>query len=284
VRGAASAVLGAVLALVTGAASAADPDPARGELIFNIGGCTSCHTAKGGQVLAGGDPLVTPFGSFYPPNITPDPDTGIGKWSEADFGRAMRNGRGPDGSPLYPAFPYTSYTRITDEDLAALWAYLRSLPPVRKPSQPHQLSFPYNMRASLNVWQDLFFEPGRFQPDPGHDAVWNRGAYLVEGPGHCQECHTPRGFMGQLQRDRAFAGAPNPSGKGKIPNITSDPDVGIGKWSQDDVVTALTLGMLPDGDFLGQQMAEVVRNSTGKLPKEDVAAIATYIKSLPAKR
>ena len=283
-RGAAAVVLGAVLALAAGAASAANPDPARGELIFNIGGCTSCHTAKGSQTLAGGDPLVTPFGSFYPPNITPDPETGIGRWSEADFGRTMRNGRGPDGSPLYPAFPYTSYTRITDEDLGALWAYLRSLPPVRKPSHPHQLSFPYNIRASLNVWQDLFFEPSRFRPDPGHDAAWNRGAYLAEGPGHCQECHTPRGFMGQLQRDRSYTGAPNPSGKGKVPNLTGDPDVGLGKWSQDDVVTALTLGMLPDGDFLGQQMAEVVRNSTGKLPKEDVQALATYIKSLPAKR
>ena len=208
-------------------------------------------------MLAGGDPLVTPFGSFYPPNITPDPDTGIGKWSEADFGRAMRNGRGPDGSPLYPAFPYTSYTRITDED----W------PPSgptsarcrRCASRRSRTSSPSPTTcAPASTSGKEYFEPGRFQPDPGHDAVWNRGAYLVEGPGHCQECHTPRGFMGQLQRDRAFAGAPNPSGKGKIPNITSDPDVGIGKWSQDDVVTALTLGMLPDGDFLGQQMAEVV--------------------------
>jgi mono/diheme cytochrome c family protein len=283
-RGAAAASLGALLALAAVSASVADPDPKRGELIFNIGGCTSCHTAKGGQVLAGGDPLPTPFGTFYPPNITPDPETGIGRWSEADFTRAVRNGRGPDGTPLYPAFPYTSYTKLTDEDVSALWAYVHALPPVHQPSKPNQLSFPYSVRAGLNLWQDLFFEPGRFRPDPGHDAAWNRGAYLAEGPGHCEECHTPRGSMGQLERDRAFAGAPNPSGKGKIPNISSDPEVGIGKWSKDDVVTVLTLGMLPDGDFVGQQMAEVVRNSTGKLPKEDVDALATYIKSLPPTR
>ena len=283
-RGAAAALCGALLALATASASAADPDPKQGELIFNIGGCTSCHTAKGGQVLAGGDPLKTPFGDFYPPNITPDPETGIGKWSEADFTRAMRQGRGPDGSPLYPAFPYTSYTKLTDEDVSALWAYVRGLPPVRQPSKPHELSFPYSIRWGLNFWQDLFFEPGRFRPDPGHDAAWNRGAYLAEGPGHCEECHTPRGFMGQRLSDRAYAGAPNPSGKGKIPNLTSDPEVGIGKWSMDDLVTALTLGMLPNGDFLGQQMAEVVRNSTGKLPREDVLALATYIKSLPPAR
>jgi mono/diheme cytochrome c family protein len=283
-RGAAAASLGALLALAAVSASVADPDPKRGELIFNIGGCTSCHTAKGGQVLAGGDPLPTPFGTFYPPNITPDPETGIGRWSEADFTRAVRNGRGPDGTPLYPAFPYTSYTKLTDEDVSALWAYVHALPPVHQPSKPNQLSFPYSVRAGLNLWQDLFFEPGRFRPDPGHDAAWNRGAYLAEGPGHCEECHTPRGFMGQLEHDRAFAGAPNPSGKGKIPNITSDPEVGIGKWSKSDLTTEFTLGMLPNGDFVGQQMAEVVRNSTSKLPQEDVAALATYIKSLPPAR
>jgi mono/diheme cytochrome c family protein len=284
---AASLAAGLVLALASGPAGA-QADPARqGELIFNIGGCTNCHTAKGGQLLAGGDPLRTPFGSFYPPNITPDPETGIGGWSEADFARAMREGKAPDGSPFYPSFPYTSYTRLTEADVRALKAYLDTIPPVRQPSKPHELGFPYSQRWGLHAWQLAFFEPARFQPDPARDTAWNRGAYLVEGPGHCQECHTPRNLAGARQADRAFAGGPDPSdatGKKTIPNITQDPDVGLGKWGESDIVTVLTLGMLPDGDFVGGEMAKVVTNATGKLPPEDVQAIATYLKSLPARR
>ena len=259
----------------------------QGELIFNIGGCTNCHTAKGGQLLAGGDPLRTPFGSFYPPNITPDPETGIGGWSEADFARAMREGKTPDGSPYYPSFPYTSYTRLTDEDVRALKAYLDSVPPVRQPSKPHELGFPYSQRWGLHAWQLAFFEPARFQPDPTRDAAWNRGAYLVEGPGHCQECHTPRNFAGARDTERAFTGGPDPSdptGRQRIPNITQDTEAGIGEWEESDIVTSLTLGMLPDGDFVGGEMAKVVTNATSKLPPEDVQAIATYLKTLPARR
>jgi mono/diheme cytochrome c family protein len=281
-------LLAASLAFCAAGDARAQADPAKqGELIFNIGGCTSCHTAKGGQLLAGGDPLRTPFGSFYPPNITPDPETGIGGWSEADLARAMREGKAPDGTPFYPSFPYTSYTHLTDEDVRALKAYLDTVPPVRQPSKPHELGFPYSQRWGLHAWQLAFFEPARFQPDPAKDAVWNRGAYLVEGPGHCQECHTPRNLAGARQADRAFAGGPDPSdatGKKTIPNITQDPDVGLGKWEESDIVTVLTLGMLPDGDFIGGEMAKVVTNATGKLPPEDVQAIATYLKSLPARR
>lgn len=273
----------AILAAAAPPATAADPATlARGELLFHIGGCTNCHTAKNGPLLAGGDAIVSPFGSFYAPNITPDPETGIGGWSEADFVRAMREGRSPDGAPYYPAFPYTSYTRTSDEDLKALKAHLDTIPPVRQEAKPHELSFPFNQRWGMNAWQAAFFEPARFEPDPTKDATWNRGAYLVEGPGHCQECHTPRSFYGVLDRDRAFAGGQ--LGRERVPNITSDPEVGIGKWSEDDIGTVLKLGMLPDGDFVGSDMAKVVNNATSKLPDEDIAAIATYVKSLPPRR
>lgn len=287
----------------TAAPVAAAADPAlvqRGELVFNIGGCTSCHSTKDGPRLAGGDPIVTEFGTFYAPNITSDREQGIGGWSEADFARAMREGRSPEGAPYYPAFPFTSYTRMTDEDLRALKAYLDSVPPAAQPSRPHELKFPYDQRWGMRLWQAAFFEPERFAPDPARDAAWNRGAYLVEGPGHCNECHTPRNFAGVLQRDRAFAGAPAPARSegqpgtdggakpqgsgGGVPNISGDPAKGLGNWGEQEIVNALSIGMLPDGDFMGGEMAKVVNNATSKLPSEDLAAIATYLKSLPARQ
>jgi mono/diheme cytochrome c family protein len=197
----------------------------------------------------------------------------------AQFDRAMREGRDPEGWPLYPAFPYTSYTHLTDEDLGALKAYLDTLPPVSQTSSPQDLSFPFNLRWGLYLWQWLFFEPARFQPDPGRDAAWNRGAYLVLGPGHCAECHTPRTFYGVLEQDHAFAGSQ--LGKEKVPNITPDPTKGLGKWSAGDIQTVLTLGMTPDGDFVGSEMAKVVNNGTSKLPESDVAAIVAYLQGLP---
>jgi mono/diheme cytochrome c family protein len=275
----------AVTAAAPEAAVAQVPDPgllARGELVFHVGGCTNCHTSKDGPALAGGAAIASPYGSFYAPNITPDPETGIGGWSEADFVRAMREGVAPDGSAYYPAFPYTSYTRMSDEDLKALWAYLGTVAPVRQPSKPHDLSFPFNLRWGMRLWQWAFFEPERFVPDPAKDATWNRGAYLVQGPGHCAECHTPRTFYGVLEEDRAFAGAQ--LGKEKVPNITSDPEAGLGKWSASDISTVLKLGMLPDGDFVGSEMAKVVNNATSKLPDADVAAIVAYVKSLPPRK
>jgi mono/diheme cytochrome c family protein len=273
----------ALAALAGASARAADPGlVARGELLFHIGGCTNCHTAKNGPFLAGGDPIVSPFGTFHAPNITPDPETGIGRWSEDDFVRAMREGVSPDGEPYYPAFPYTSYTRVSEDDLRALKAYLDTVPPVRQASRPHELPFPFDQRWGMRLWQWAFFEPERFTPDPAKDGVWNRGAYLVHGLGHCVECHTPRTSYGVLEQDRAFTGAQ--LGKEKVPNLTGDPQVGLGSWSEGDVTTLLKLGMTPDGDFVGSEMAKVVNNGTSKLPDEDVRAIATYLKSLPPAR
>jgi mono/diheme cytochrome c family protein len=278
-RAAALLLAGAALAAPAAAAQTAGGGPARGELLFHIGGCTNCHTAKDGPLLAGGDPIASPYGDFHAPNITPDPETGIGGWTLEQFARAMREGRDPEGRPLYPSFPYTSYTRMTDEDLAALKAYLDTLPAVSQPSKPHELWFPFNLRWGLYLWQWLFFAPERFAPDPARDAAWNRGAYLVLAPGHCGECHTPRTFYGVLELDRAFTGAQ--LGKERVPDITPDPGRGIGEWSEGDVGTFLKLGMTPDGDFVGSDMAKVVNNGTSKLPDADVAAIVAYLRSLP---
>ena len=265
------------MALVGTAARAAD---SKGELLFHIGGCTNCHTAKDGALLAGGDPIATPFGNFIAPNITPDPETGIGRWSLEDFVRAMREGRDPAGRPLYPAFPYTSYTRMSDEDLAALKTYLDSVPAVRQEARPHELRFPFNLRWGLYLWQWLFFTPERFAPDPVRDAVWDRGAYLVLGPGHCGECHTPRTFYGVLDWSRPFAGGQ--IGKERVPDITPAKTHGLGEWSSSDIATLLKLGMTPDGDFVGSDMAKIVNNGTGKLPQPDLDAIVAFLQSLPA--
>lgn len=273
----------ALLTLLAGdGARAQEDEAARGELLFNIGGCANCHTAKGGPTLAGGDPIPTPYGTFYGPNITPDPDTGIGGWTTADLARALRQGKSPQGSPYYPAFPYTSYTLLSDADIAALKAYLDGVEPVNQASRPHELRFPYNIRQGLYAWQMLFFEPARFAPETGRGETWNRGAFLVNGPGHCQECHTPRDWAGALDESRAFTGGLIGADDSRVPNITQNPETGIGKWTEDDLVTVLQLGMLPDGDFVGGEMAKVVENATSKLPPEDLQAIITYLESLPA--
>lgn len=255
----------------------------RGERLFHAGGCRNCHAdpKRNGKLLAGGPPIKTAFGIFYGPNITPHPERGIGRWSDADFIRAMRKGVSPSGDPYYPAFPYTSFTYITDADLLDLKAYIFSLPPADTPSRPHELGFPFNIRAGLHLWRMLFFREGPFRPDPARSAQWNRGAYLVEALAHCGECHTPRNFAGALDRDRWMAGTDEGPDGTKPPNITPAPESGIGKWREDEIVEALEFGILPDGDEFGSLMADVVTHGTSKLSDADRRAIAVYLRALP---
>lgn len=258
----------------------------RGEYIFHAGGCESCHTDRRnkGQPLAGGAPIVTPFGTFYPPNITPDPQHGIGRWTDAQFIRAMREGIAPDGSNYFPSFPYTSFTFATDRDLLDLKAYLMSRPAVDKPNRPHDMAFPFRWRFLQTFWRWFNFEEGPYKPDIQKSATWNRGAYLVTALTHCAECHTPRNIMGGLERSNWMAGNPDGPDGEHIPNITPDPDTGIGNWKPGEIAFYLQIGMDPSGDAAGSLMADVVEHSTSKLTEADLKAIAEYISSLPPVR
>jgi mono/diheme cytochrome c family protein len=239
------------------------------------------HRPEGGQRLAGGRALKTPFGTFYSPNITPDRETGIGGWTDEDFIRAMREGKSPNGTSYFPVFPYTSFTHLADGDLRDLKAYLDAQPPVPQRNKPHDVSPPFGWRFLLPVWQALFLDKGGLPDEPGRDEQWKRGRYLVQAAGHCGECHSPRNFMGAVDHARMLAGSPTgPEGKA-VPNITSDPEKGIGKWSAGEVAFLLEIGMQPDGDFVGGGMNEVVENSTSKLTPEDRAAIAAYLRTVP---
>jgi mono/diheme cytochrome c family protein len=261
------------------------PDLANGEYMFWAGGCESCHAAPDATgddqlKLGGGLALTTPFGVFNVPNISPDKETGIGSWSTLDFVNAMKQGIGKGGTHLYPAFPYASYQHMTLADVIDLKAFLDTLPPVKNLPPGHQLPFPFNVRRGIGLWQLLYVDGDTLQPDPEEDAELNRGAYLVKGPGHCGECHTPRNFLGAVDRDRAFAGTlDGPDGK-KVPNITPEPKDGIGKWSASDITYMLKSGFLPDGDYVGGAMTDVVEESTGHLSDDDRAAIAAYLMSL----
>ena len=263
-------VLTAPRTLAAGDLPAHKPDLANGEEMFWAGGCESCHAAEGATgddqlKLGGGQALKTAFGTFHAPNISPDPQYGIGRWSNLDFVNAMKFGVAPGGRHLYPAFPYTSYQRMRIEDLIDLKAFLDTLPPVAKPSLPHELAFPFNIRRGIGLWQLLYVDGKTFQPDPAKSAELNRGAYLVEGPGHCGECHTPRNWIGGPVLARAYGGGPAPEGKGKIPNITSDA-TGLADWSADDIANLLATGFKPNFDSVGSTMAAVVRN-TAKLSR-----------------
>lgn len=255
-------------------------DPGRGEYVFAAAGCLGCHTEKGGERLAGGRGLPTPYGTFYTPNVTPDPVHGIGGWSEADFFRAMREGEAPDGSSYFPAFPYTSYAAMADADLRDLWAYLRAQPASPRPDRPHELDPPFGWRFLMPVWKAMFFEPGPLPARPDKPEAWRRGEYLVRALGHCGECHTPRGRLGATDDGRFLAGSPKGPEGDAVPNLTPHPD-GLADWSAGDVATALAMGMLPDGDFLGSGMNEVVEHSTSKLTDDDRRAIAAFLKDIP---
>jgi mono/diheme cytochrome c family protein len=258
----------------------AQGDAKRGQYLAKAGGCVGCHTEEkqGAVSFAGGRALKTPFGTFYGPNITPDQNAGIGRWSEADFIQAMRHGLRPDGANYFPAFPYPSFTRIADADLKDLWAYLRSLPPSARPSEAHDLRFPFGWRFLLWIWKWLFFTPGPFTPDPSRSAVLNRGAYLTDALGHCGECHTPRNFLGGTKKSRYLAGGMLPDG-GKVPNLTP---TRLKKWDDKDLKDFLQTGQTPDGDVVAEAMGEVIRSTTGQLTLPDLDALLAYLRSLPA--
>jgi len=273
------------------AACAADPvapdavparssfDPAliaKGAQLAAIGNCQACHTAEGGRSFAGGRPIETPFGTFYGTNITPDPDTGIGRWSEQAFVRALREGVDRDGRHLYPAFPYEYYTRLTDEDIHALYAYIATREPVRAQNRPHELRAPFNLRGLLGTWKALYFERGAFRPDAVRDAQWNRGAYLVNGLGHCGACHTPRGVLGAEKKDQAFSGGVAEGWHGPALNTRSPAPV---PWTAEQLFKYLRTGLDDTHAIAAGPMEPVVRN-LARAPEEDVRAMAAYLEAL----
>ncbi|MFZ0353660.1 MAG: cytochrome c [Pseudolabrys sp.] len=256
------------------------PDLANGRTMFLIGGCSSCHAIpqqKDSTRLGGGLALNSPLGVFYVPNISSDAKDGIGGWDEARFVTAMVKGTSPAGEHLYPALPYTSYQRMRLDDLRDLFAYLKTLPAISGRVRDHDLPFPFNIRRTLGVWKLLFLDGKSFTPDPAQSAKWNRGAYLVNGPGHCAECHSPRNLLGAIITSRRFTGGQSPTGQGGVPDITQRK---LHDWKVEDFAETLDTGMTPDSDRVGGPMVEVVAN-TRQLSAADREAIAVYLKSLP---
>jgi mono/diheme cytochrome c family protein len=256
------------------------PDLANGKTMFAIGGCASCHAVPKQEDrtrLGGGLALKSPFGTFYTPNISSDPKDGIGAWTEAQFASALMKGTSPSGEHYYPAFPYTSYQRMEINDVRDLFAYLKTLSPVAGAVRDHDLPFPFNIRRTLGGWKMLFLYGAPYKPDAAQSGQWNRGNYLVNGPGHCAECHSPRNMLGGIVSGLRFTGGPAPDGEGNVPNITQ---FRLKDWSVADIADMLATGMTPE-DSVGGSMVDVVRN-TAQLSKEDREAMAVYIKSLPA--
>ncbi len=256
-------------------------DAGRGQMVFTAAGCASCHMAPGAKgdaelVLSGGQGFPSAFGTFLAPNISPDPDHGIGGWTVEQLSRAIRDGVSPEGQHYYPALPYVAYAKMTGQDLVDLKAYLDTLPPSAEPSKPHEIGFPFNIRRTLGVWKILFgTQDWVLQGDLSPELA--RGRYIVEALAHCGECHTPRNALGGLERSRWLGGAPNPSGQGRIPDITP----GALDWSEAEIVEYLTSGFTPEFDSVGGHMAHVVENMA-KLPESDRAAVAAYLKAIPA--
>ncbi|CAO3426817.1 c-type cytochrome [Azospirillum endophyticum] len=252
---------------------------AHGEYIAQAADCAACHSTPGGKPYAGGLPFTLAFGTIYAPNITPDRETGIGDWSDAEFVRAMRHGVGKDGEDLYPAFPYTAYTQMSDQDILAVKAYLASLPPVKAQTPANRLGFPYDQRYLVRAWKLLFMPDGPMQPDPSHPPDWNRGAYLVEALGHCGECHTPRNRLFALDRDRKFVGAE--AAGWKAYNITADKQTGIGNWTDRELADYLSTGHAEGRGSASGSMAEVVDYSLRHLTPEDIKAMIAYLRTIP---
>ncbi|CDY74406.1 Putative diheme cytochrome c-553 [Caballeronia glathei] len=252
----------------------------RGEYLARAGDCIACHTADPARPFAGGVPVATPFGTIYTPNITSDPDTGIGRWTDADFLRAMHEGIGKGGERLYPAFPYVEYTRVTTEDVLAIRAYLTTVAPIHSTPPRNDLMFPFNQRWLMALWNLFNFSEGRFVPDPKKSAEFNRGAYLVEGLAHCGECHTPRNVMQGLRTGERLGGGAVAGWQAY--NITPDKNGGVGHWSDDDLIHYLATGVAPGRANAAGPMADVVVNSTQHLTQEDLRSIVVYLRSVPA--
>jgi len=252
---------------------------ARGEYLARAGDCIACHTAPEGRIFAGGRAMPTPFGTLYSSNITPDRETGIGKWTVDDFYQGMHRGRFPDGGLMYPAMPFASYTKVTRDDIHAIFAYLKTIPPVNQKNREHDLRFPYNNRELILGWRTLFFTEGEYKPDPSKSAEWNRGAYLVEGLGHCGMCHSPINVLGGTTQSEAFKGGLIPMQNWYAPSLTSNREAGLGDWSIKDITDLLRTGVSARGVVYGP-MAEVVYNSLQYLSDNDVRAMAVYLKSI----
>ena len=250
-------------------------DARRGAYILRLSGCVSCHTNSkdGGRFLAGGAAIESPFGRFYAPNITPDMEDGIGAWSQADFFAAMTLGKSPRGDAYYPVFPYSFYTRMSDQDIADLWAALRQAPAAGGEARQNELVFPFSARVLLRPWRRLFFAPGVL-PDAAGSPEWQRGRYIVEGPGHCGACHTPRNLLGAVKPGEALAGTR--LGGERVPAITAA-ELQEDGWSEEDIVFALKTGITPEGDVFGGSMGEVVRDNSSHYTAADLRAVATYL-------
>ena len=256
------------------------PNLVNGATIFNAGGCSSCHAVPNQPDrtrLGGGLAIPSPFGTFYAPNISPDANDGIGRWTEAEFVTAVTRGTAPSGAHYFPAFPYPSYQHAKLEDVRDLYAYLKTLAPVPGKVRDHDVPFPFSVRRNVGVWKWLYMDGKPFVPDAAKSPQWNRGAYLVNSFGHCAECHSPRNFLGGIISARRFAGGPNPEGEGWVPNITQK---GLAEWSTKDIAYFLETGQMPEGDSAGGSMVRVIKNIS-QLPAQDRDAIADYIKSLP---
>ena len=266
--------------VAAGALGAHAADLNNGRAMFLAGGCSSCHATpnqKDRGRLGGGLALNSPFGVFHVPNISPDPKDGIGSWTEAQFVTAMTEGTSPEGEHLFPAFPYPSYRNMTVDDVRDLFGYLKTLPAVGGNAPGHELRFPFGIRRLVGLWKLFYLRGERWHPDPAHSATWNRGSYLVNGPGHCAECHSPRDALGGIIADKRFTGGPSPDGQGGVPNITQ---FKLKSWSVEDIASVLADGTTPDADRVGGSMLEVVR-STSQLSDDDRTAMAVYVKSLP---
>lgn len=256
-------------------------DVARGQYLIRLGDCITCHTDKKNGVaeFGGGPALVTPFGTFYAPNITSDPDAGIGDWTIEQFSKALSDGEGPQGH-LYPAFSYENYTLMSDQDIADLFAALKEVPPVTTPAKPHEVGFPFNVRPLLAGWKNLFFEPRRYEADASQSDRWNRGRYIVEGPGHCVMCHSPRNLFGAIEKGKELTGNPAGGTGGKAPSLLADRLMADG-YDVASIASALSDGFTPEFDVLGSSMGEVITDGTSHWTQEDREAVAAYLLGVP---